>query len=47
MILEEALRSIEGNVTADLALFSAQRRIADRTTPHAEWPRHPTARWEY
>lgn len=47
MILEEALRSIEGNVAADLALFSAMDRLADPALSQASWPRHPTARWEY
>jgi DNA polymerase-3 subunit delta' len=47
MILEEALRSIEGNVSAEITLFSAMDRFADRTLSQPAWPRHPTARWEY
>ena len=47
MILEEALRSIEGNVTVDTTLFSAQSRLADPSLSHTEWPRHPSARWDY
>ena len=47
MVLEEALRAIEGNVTADLALFSAMGRIADPRLEQADWPRHATGRWDY
>jgi DNA polymerase-3 subunit delta' len=46
-VLEEALRAIEGNVTTDLALFSAMSRIADPHPPEPTWPRHATARWDY
>jgi DNA polymerase-3 subunit delta' len=47
MVLEEALGAIEGNVTADLALFSAMSRIADPGFEDVSWPRHDTARWDY
>jgi hypothetical protein len=47
MVLEEALRAIEGNVTADLALFSAMGRIADPSLEQADWPQHATGRWDY
>jgi DNA polymerase III subunit delta' len=47
MVLEEALRAIEGNVTTDLALFSALARIADPDLSRPAWPRHATARWDY
>lgn len=47
MILEEALRAIEGNVSVDLALFSAMSRIADPSRSRTGWPRHATARWQY
>jgi len=47
MVLEEALRAIEGNVTADLALFSAMTRVAEPRFREARWPRHATGRWDY
>jgi DNA polymerase-3 subunit delta' len=47
-LLEEALRSIEGNVTPDLALFSAMARIADPTLARrAEFPAPATPHWDY
>ena len=47
MVLEEALRTIEGNVSADLALFSTMSRVGDTQPATADWPRHPTGRWIY
>lgn len=47
MVLEEALQAIEGNITPDLALFSAMSRIADPSFDRAEWPAHFSARWDY
>jgi DNA polymerase-3 subunit delta' len=47
MILEESLRSIEGNIAADVTLFSTQSRIANPALSRTGWPRHPAARWEY
>jgi len=47
MLLEEALRAIEGNVTPELALFSAMSRIADPHRPAPVWPPHATARSAY
>jgi DNA polymerase III subunit delta' len=47
MVLEEALRSIEGNVTPDLAMFSALARVADPEFDEGTWPGHSTARWDY
>ena len=47
MVLEETLRAIEGNVTADLALFSGLARIAGQRLGEGEWPRHAAARWDY
>lgn len=47
MILEEALRSIEGNIAADATIFSTQNRIATPALSRTGWPRHPAARWEY
>src|SRR5207244_2142778 len=45
MVLEEALRAIEGNVTPDLALFSAMTRLAEPDFEESSWPAHPTGRW--
>jgi DNA polymerase-3 subunit delta' len=47
MVLEEALRSIEGNVTADLTIFSAMARVAGGHLGEGEWPAHPAGRWDY
>jgi len=46
-VLEEALQSIEGNVTADLTLFSAMARVAGARYGEGQWPAHPAARWDY
>jgi hypothetical protein len=47
MVLEEVLRAIEGNVSADLALFSGAARLAGRRLGEGAWPPHATARWDY
>lgn len=47
MVLEEALRAIEGNVTPELALFSAVSRLASPGRTQAVWPAHAAARWQY
>jgi DNA polymerase-3 subunit delta' len=47
MVLEEVLRAIEGNVSADLALFSGAARLAGRRLGEGAWPPHPTWRWDY
>lgn len=47
MVLEEALRSIDGNVTADLTLFSTLSRVAGSRMGEGQWPPHGTARWDY
>ncbi|MBI5711108.1 MAG: hypothetical protein HZC42_12535 [Candidatus Eisenbacteria bacterium] len=47
MVLEEILRSIEGNVTPELAMFSGLTRVAGARLAEGEWPRHPAARWDY
>lgn len=47
MVLEEMLRSIEGNVSPDLALFSGLARVAGSKMGEAEWPRHPVDRSAY
>jgi hypothetical protein len=47
MVLDEMLRAIEGNVTADLTLFSGLARVSGARLGEGEWPRHATGRWEY
>jgi len=47
MVLEELLRTIDGNVTPELAMFSALSRLAGERFAGDAWPRHPTARWDY
>jgi DNA polymerase-3 subunit delta' len=47
MVLEEMLRAIEGNVSANLALFSGLSRLAGSRMGEGEWPRHAAARWDY
>ena len=46
-VLEEALRSIDGNVTADLTIFSVMARVAGARMGEGEWPAHPAGRWDY
>jgi len=47
MVLEEALRALESNVTADLTIFSAMARVAGSRMGEGEWPAHPSGRWDY
>jgi hypothetical protein len=47
MVFEEMLRTIEGNVTPELAMFSALSRVSGGHFDEAAWPPHPTARWDY
>jgi DNA polymerase-3 subunit delta' len=47
LVLEEMLRAIEGNVTPELAMFSALSRLKGGAAEAAGWPPHPTARWDY
>ncbi|MCC6348850.1 MAG: hypothetical protein IT347_04555 [Candidatus Eisenbacteria bacterium] len=47
MVLEEALRSIDGNVSADLTFFSTLSRVAGSRMGEGRWPAHGTARWDY
>ena len=47
MVLEEMLRAIEGNVAADLALFSGIARVSGQRLGEGEWPRHAGGRWDY
>jgi len=46
LVLEEALRAIEGNVSADLTLFSTLARVGGSRAGEGAWPAHATARWE-
>jgi DNA polymerase-3 subunit delta' len=46
LVLEEALRSIEGNVSPDLTLFSTLARVAGDRLGEGAWPAHATARWD-
>ncbi len=46
-VIEEALRSIDGNVSADLTLGSTLMRIAGSRVGEGAWPPHPTARWDF
>jgi hypothetical protein len=46
MVLEEALRSIEGNISPDLTLFSAMSRAGGERLGARAWPEHPTGRWD-
>jgi DNA polymerase-3 subunit delta' len=45
-VLEEALRAIDGNVSADLTLMSALARVGGSRVGEGAWPPHPTARWD-
>ncbi|HYM80588.1 MAG TPA: hypothetical protein VEY91_04140 [Candidatus Limnocylindria bacterium] len=47
LVLEEALRSLEGNVTADLTVFSAMARVAGARFGEHDWPPHDAGRWDY
>jgi DNA polymerase-3 subunit delta' len=46
-VLEEAMQSIDGNVTPDLTVFSAMARAAGSRIGEGAWPEHFTARWDY
>lgn len=47
MVLEEALQSIDGNVTADLTVFSAMSRVAGARLGEGKWPSQPAGGWDY
>jgi len=49
MVLEEALQSIEGNVSPDLTIFSAMARVSTLGARLGEnqWPAHATASWDH
>jgi DNA polymerase-3 subunit delta' len=46
LVLEEALRAIDGNISPDLTLFSALSRVAGDRLGEGAWPAHATARWD-
>jgi hypothetical protein len=46
MVLEEALRAIEGNVSPDLTLFSTLARVGGSRVGEGAWPAHATPRWD-
>jgi DNA polymerase-3 subunit delta' len=46
LVLEEALRSIDGNISPDLTLFSTLARVAGDRLGEGAWPAHATARWD-
>ena len=46
LVLEEAHRSIDGNVSADLTLFSTLSRVGGKRLGEGAWPAHATARWD-
>ena len=46
LVLEEALRSIDGNISPDLTLFSTLSRVAGDRLGEGAWPAHATARWD-
>jgi len=47
LVLEELLRTLDGNVTPELAVFSTVSRLGGERFPRDGWPPHPTARWDY
>jgi DNA polymerase-3 subunit delta' len=46
LVLEEALRAIDGNISPDLTLFSTLSRVAGDRLGEGAWPAHATARWD-
>ena len=46
LVLEEALRAIDGNISPDLTLFSSLSRVAGDRLGEGAWPAHATARWD-
>jgi DNA polymerase-3 subunit delta' len=47
MVLEEALQSIDFNVTAELTIFSALARVAGAHFSENDWPSYTATRWDY
>lgn len=46
-VLEEAMQSIDGNVTPELTIFSSIARASGSRLGEGGWPSHFTARWDY
>jgi len=46
LVLEEALRAIDGNVSPDLTLFSTLSRVGGNRLGEGAWPAYATARWD-
>ena len=46
LVIEEAIRAIDGNVSTDLTLFSALARVGGSRAGEGAWPAHATARWD-
>jgi len=46
LVIEEAIRAIDGNVSADLTLFSALARVGGSRAGESAWPAHATSRWD-
>jgi DNA polymerase-3 subunit delta' len=46
LVLEEAIRAIEGNVSPDLTLFSSLARVGGSRVGEGAWPAHATGRWD-
>lgn len=44
LVIEEAIRAIDGNVSVDLTLFSTQSRVAGRRVGEHAWPPHTAGR---
>jgi len=44
LVLEEAIRAIDGNVSVDLTLFSTLSRVAGRRVGERAWPPHAAGR---
>lgn len=47
LVIEEAMRAIDGNVSADLTLFSTLFRVAGQRLAEHAWPAHGAGRWRY
>jgi DNA polymerase III subunit delta' len=47
LVLEEALQSLESNVTPDLTVFSSMARVAGARLGEGQWPAHAAHRSDY
>lgn len=46
LVIEEAIRSIDGNISVDLTLFSTMSRLAGKRLGERSWPPHAATRAE-